>query len=325
MNRYRLAYKIYYILRAWERKTRDKKGLGKAVHSFCERYLELCALYITRLASKQKSIFNPNNKKGLKKRKHKRMIVATLTSFPARINTVHIAIKTIMAQSVKPDKILLWLAKEQFPDETLLPQSLLELKKRGLEIRFCDDLKSHKKYYYAFPEFSEHLLATFDDDLLYPLDTLKKLYKLHRKYPQDTVCISAMNTLDDREVLPSSWAFYQPGDKVISSRHSQPFTGAGALFQPKNIRSELYDKERIFRDAPYADDLWLYYICKQSGIKVTRIKEHRPFPLEIANKDNTTLFDINGAHDGNMNDVQWANILRNTEPNHEIEYHHTDI
>ncbi len=325
MNRYSLAYKIYYALRRLEKKTRNKKGLGKAVHSFCVRYVKLCDIYINRLARKNKSIFNPKHTYGLKKRPRKRMIVATLTSFPARIQTVHIAIKTIMAQSVKPDKILLWLAEEQFPDKNALPQNLLELEKRGLEIRFCDDLKSHKKYYYAFPEFSEHLLATFDDDLLYPLDTLKKLYKLHKKYPQDTVCISAMNTLDDREVLPSSWAFYQPGDRVISSERSQPFTGAGALFQPQKISSCLYDKERITNDAPYADDLWLYHICKKSGIKVTRIREHRPFPLEIYNENRVTLFDINGAHGGNMNDVQWANILRNTEPNHEIEYHHTDI
>ena len=42
-------------------------------------------------------------------------VIVSLTTFPARISTVWITIETIFRQEVMPDRIVLWLAKEQFP------------------------------------------------------------------------------------------------------------------------------------------------------------------------------------------------------------------
>ena len=54
------------------------------------------------------------------------LIIASLTTFPQRINIVSETIKTILAQSIKPDKVILWLAEEQFPQkETELPERSL--------------------------------------------------------------------------------------------------------------------------------------------------------------------------------------------------------
>ena len=49
-----------------------------------------------------------------KKRNDK--IIVSLTSFPGRIHLVHKTIQTILLQSIKPDLVELWLAKEQFPN-----------------------------------------------------------------------------------------------------------------------------------------------------------------------------------------------------------------
>lgn len=48
--------------------------------------------------------------------KRNEKIIVSLTSFPGRIHLVHKTIQTILLQSVKPDLIELWLAKEQFPN-----------------------------------------------------------------------------------------------------------------------------------------------------------------------------------------------------------------
>lgn len=55
-------------------------------------------------------------------------MIGSLTSYPARITTVHRVIETILNQSVPLDKVILYLADEQFPDRQL-PQTLTDLAK----------------------------------------------------------------------------------------------------------------------------------------------------------------------------------------------------
>ena len=74
-------------------------------------------------------------------------ITASLTSYPARIQYVHLAIKSLMLQSCKPDRIILWLADSQFNNRQI-PTTLSALEEYGLEIKWCDDLYGHKKYFW---------------------------------------------------------------------------------------------------------------------------------------------------------------------------------
>ena len=62
--------------------------------------------------------------------------------------------------------VILWLSKEQFPDRSFIPNSLLSLEKRGLIIELCEgDLRSHKKYYYALRQYPNDIIITIDDML----------------------------------------------------------------------------------------------------------------------------------------------------------------
>lgn len=84
-------------------------------------------------------------------RRHPRIIVS-MTSYPARINTVHFAIRTLLAQKRLPDKIILWLCESDFPNrEDDLPESLKDVLWHDVEVRWVNnDLKPHKKYYWGF-------------------------------------------------------------------------------------------------------------------------------------------------------------------------------
>ena len=76
-------------------------------------------------------------------------MVVSLTTFPLRIGKVHLTIQSILRQSRPADRILLWLSKEEFPEEAQLPANLLRLKEKGLDIRFCDNIRSFKKVFYT--------------------------------------------------------------------------------------------------------------------------------------------------------------------------------
>lgn len=83
---------------------------------------------------------------GITKNKRKTKLIVSFTSYPARIYYLPYVVYSLLIQSVKPDKLILWLAKEQFPNlENDLPQSLLKLKNNGLTIKWCRDIKSYKK------------------------------------------------------------------------------------------------------------------------------------------------------------------------------------
>ena len=86
--------------------------------------------------------------KELVERKKGKRIIVSLTTIPSRIDKVWIPIECMMRQSCKPDKILLWLGKDEFR-KVELPDRLKGLQKKGLEIRFCKDVGVHTKYYYV--------------------------------------------------------------------------------------------------------------------------------------------------------------------------------
>ena len=47
-------------------------------------------------------------------------IIVSLTTFGKRINNVHLTIESIFRQTIRPEKIILWLAESEFTEETLI-------------------------------------------------------------------------------------------------------------------------------------------------------------------------------------------------------------
>ena len=114
-----------------------------------------------------------------------RRLVVSLTSSPARLGTLDQTLATIYNQTLQADEVVLWLAREQFPElEGNIPEALLRLvEENKLTVRWCDDLKPHKKYFYALQEYREDLIVTIDDDLLYPEHMLENLYRSWLRHP----------------------------------------------------------------------------------------------------------------------------------------------
>ena len=73
-------------------------------------------------------------------------VIISLTSYPPRIKTVNKVIKSLLAQTVKPWKIVLWLADEEFPRrEESLPAELIALTNgTNFEIDWCENIRSYK-------------------------------------------------------------------------------------------------------------------------------------------------------------------------------------
>lgn len=186
--------------------------------------------------------------------------IVSLTSYPARIGTIHETISSILSQSIVPEKIILWLAWEQFEHEKEdLPSDLLRLEAYGLEILFCDDLKPHKKYYYTMADYPDAIVITMDDDVIYPPDTVEKLRESYIRHPH---AVSAMRVhrigftggiLDPYE----SWGFNDDSFYDNPSLLAMATGVGGVLYPPHCFSPEIFDKEGIYDTCLFGDDLWL--------------------------------------------------------------------
>ena len=121
---------------------------------------------------------------GLNRSPRDEEIIVSLTSYKPRINDVKYTIYSLLNQTFPPDKLILWLDEDSFPQrEKNLPRDLLKLKSFGLTIAWCENIRSYKKLIPALEKYPDTLIVTADDDIFYRPDWLKILYDAHAENP----------------------------------------------------------------------------------------------------------------------------------------------
>lgn len=201
-------------------------------------------------------------------------VIVSLTTFPARINDVWMTISCLLRQTYTPEKIILWLSKEQFHTKNDIPTSLIKLESDIFEIRFVDgDIRSHKKYIYAFSEFPEKLVITVDDDIIYSPYLIESLVKEHKKYPNDVLCCYAKKIKRATDGQLSPYNTWSTLDNICDT---DVFfgSGGGTLFQPKNMYKDVLNTELSKRLTPLADDIWLNAMCRLAGLNIRLITKN---------------------------------------------------
>jgi hypothetical protein len=233
-------------------------------------------------------------------------VIVSLTTFPARIDFVHLSIRSILHQTKRPKKIVLWLGEEFFPNaENDLPNSLLELRPLGLDIEFCTDIKAHTKYFYAFQKYPENLVVTVDDDIIYPKNLLKVLLNTHQQYPNSVIANRVRkveienNTFKPyREWKINPLNIYKPSKKILATGVS------GVLYQPQLFSEAIFDVEGIKKINCIGDDIWLKAAQIASNIPVVNTNVFTRAFIEIPNTQEQSLFKTNVFESDNDRQIQ---------------------
>lgn len=218
----------------------------------------------------------PENPLNTKDRAEK--VIVSLTSYPVRIPFVHIAIKSLMLQSYKPDRIILWLAEEQFPDK-ILPKDLTELQKYGLEIIWMHDLYGHKKYFYPVKNQKENeVVITFDDDIIYSKKAIERLMKTHQQHPNCLVVERGQSFDESNMFNPGKWLTISDVGVKTPSYSINPSPGGGCLIPYKAFHEDACNEEKIRELAYKNDDIWYMFMCVNNGTKIVKTRKyHRIF------------------------------------------------
>ncbi len=255
-----------------------------------------------------------SNEIGITNEKREPEIIVSLTSYPDRMYDIHYCIYSLLIQSLKPNKIILWLGKEQFPNKDQdLPKNLLNLKKYGLIIKYTKDIKSYKKLIPVLNEYPNNLIVTADDDIFYPQDWLDKLYNCWKNNKDCVVCHRPHRVgIDNMKIAP-----YYKWKKCITENKSSFynfFTGAGGVLYPPNCFYKDIDNEELFMKlAPNADDIWFWAMAVLNDKKI-KVVDDEPFrnliyvnsEREVGLNNDFTLCSFNVRE--NKNDIQFESI-----------------
>ena len=230
-------------------------------------------------------------------------LIVSLTSFPARIDRLWLVIETLLRQTYKPDMVILWLSKEQFPQLETLPKSLLNMQKRGLQIELREgDLRSHKKYYYTLESYPNDIMVTVDDDVFYNSHLLAYLVESANAFPDAICCTnSKIITFAHNELLPyNQWNIKKK--YLIPTYDTIPIGIGGVLYPVGALDRNVLDKDVFMNYCPNADVIWLKAMGLINHRKAVQTIYKSAY-LPVLSKKNETLC-LTNLQGGNDKQIQ---------------------
>jgi hypothetical protein len=203
--------------------------------------------------------------------------VVSVTTYGARIKTVHLVLESIAAGSVLPSRLVLWVDDLQVFRNP--PAPLKRLARRGLEIRLTEDYGPHKKYYpylISANHFDEPLV-TADDDVLYSGWWLAGLVGAHNENPDVVNCYRAyvVRTAEDQVMPYHTWRRCESTEPNFSYF---PTGNSGCLYPVRFLQTLKRAGDGFRQLCPRGDDIWLHANAMRAGF---RIKQIRSWPINF--------------------------------------------
>ena len=236
-------------------------------------------------------------------------LIVTLTTYNKRIYQVYMVIESLLEQTLKPNRIILWLDQNEFVKENL-PLNLLALEERGLQIKFCDNLRSYKKLIPTLLKYPCCIPITADDDIIYPEDFVERLYKAYVKDRSKIYFYRGhkMNVKNGKLLPYNTWQMEVTLTK--DSILNFPTGGGGVLYPVGSLDSEVFNVDVFMKICPTADDVWF----KAMAMKAGTLSEQIPLECHFRDKfcfidamDDIGLARINQI--GNQNDPQIQSVF----------------
>lgn len=236
-------------------------------------------------------------------------VIVSLTTHDYRIYDVYLAIESIMQGSILPNRIILWLSNDY--KNFTLPVTLQKQMSRGLEIRYCEDIRSYTKLLPALTEFPDSAIVTIDDDIIYPMDMLEQLVNAHNT-SERCICANWVHNIPDH--LKEKYVSLLDWPMATGSVAESPllfFEGfGGVLYPPDSLAKEVFDRDVFLDICRNADDVWFNAMSLLKRTKV-RYSNPRPGLLKcLGNRDvqSIALRNLNSDNDC-LNDVQIKNVF----------------
>jgi hypothetical protein len=229
--------------------------------------------------------------------------IVSLTTFEPRWSRVFYTLESIGSGTMRPSRLVLWVASSLL--NIGIPEQLIRLQRRGLEIKTCEDIGSHKKYYPLIKSFeAPQGFVTCDDDVLYPEDWLQRLVSAAGAHPH---CVIAHRT---REIQMETFGAVAPYETWPHAMSGAPdfkkfAIGIGGVLYPPAMVNALRGAGEGFRIvSPRADDVWLKAVSLRAGLKVSQASDKFLFLIDVPGMRESGLAKSNVLRGGNDEQIK---------------------
>lgn len=190
-------------------------------------------------------------------------VVVSLTSYGRRVRDciVCYTVYSLLRQTLQPKRIILWLSQDEWTESTL-PKRVAQLKQYGVEIRFCEDMRSYKKLLPALKLLPEEDIITVDDDVLYPATLTEQLMRTHTCHPGDIIA-THMYAPSLQPVQP--YHQWNLAPRSTSNLHFFAVGVGGVLYPAHALHPQMLDYALARQYAPLADDVWFWGASMAQG------------------------------------------------------------
>jgi hypothetical protein len=231
-------------------------------------------------------------------------VIVSLTSIPSRLKSLHLVIRSLLAQDVSPKKIVLWLHEDL---ETNLPPRLQKLVCDRFEIRYSTLTCAHRKLIHSLEAFPDEVIITCDDDLMYRKNWLSLLYREHLQNPENIIGNHANHINHDADGKPMPYKTWrQPSGGMINPWAQIPIGAWGVLYPPNSLSYQIQDSELFLKLTPYNDDLWFKAMALLKGTISIQASQRPKEPIPIGGTQKEALKHFNVG--SNKNEVQWNDL-----------------
>lgn len=191
-------------------------------------------------------------------------LIVSLTSYPPRFATLHRTLRGLLRQSVRPDRLILWLGEGE-----TLPARVTGLVPRGLDIRRVRHLGAYSKLLHALAAFPDAFVVTADDDAYYPPRWLTGLIESHDPAAPAILCGRAHRLAADARGAPLPFADWEKDVRDAQARGPSadlvPTGVGGVLYPPGSLDPGAADEALFTRLCPHTDDFWFYWMARRAG------------------------------------------------------------
>ena len=197
--------------------------------------------------------------------------VISLTSHPARFNTLSQTLNSLLAQRLIAKNIYLNIAQE---DLGKLPDSVKDLASSGLiKINTCENLGPGKKLIPTLKLERSLPIIVVDDDLIFETDLTLKLMIAHHLSPGNIIASRVHKIIHTPEGKISAYINWQKNYSLSDGPSMDLFatSGAGTLYKAEFFHSDVTDEKTYTELAFHTDDLWWFIQSKRVGIKTKRL------------------------------------------------------
>lgn len=227
-----------------------------------------------------------------------RNLTISLTSVPARLHLVDLTLASLLSQSVKPTRIVLWI-----PDTIdVIPDNVQAFERRGITVKLCKDVGPHTKLVHSLNAYPEDVIVTADDDTLYPKNWLADLVSAHQKEPSVIHCHRAHYITFDanQNIAPYiKWGWLAHGVQGKDARIFPTGVG-GVLYPPGSLHADATNIELFQQLSPRADDIWFKVMAVLNGTQTSKIRaKFREYPTMEGSQEASKLGPENVKGGGN--------------------------